>query len=129
MPFLIYFISRFKETSDYRLYPDCCNLSESQGCIYSVSVNSNTGSISRSHRNRTSRSKSQITSVQYRSFSLVARCPVLLVCAQDGYICFFRLAFGFIIIFINSFLLYIVCLLTKICMLDHAVLLLKRKDI
>ncbi|KAK8928900.1 hypothetical protein KSP39_PZI017857 [Platanthera zijinensis] len=38
------------------------------------------------------RSKSLITTVQYRTFSLVARCPVLLVCAQDGNICFFSVA-------------------------------------
>ncbi|KAK8949194.1 hypothetical protein KSP39_PZI005992 [Platanthera zijinensis] len=38
------------------------------------------------------RRKSLITIVQYRTFSLVARCPVLLVCAQDGNICFFSVA-------------------------------------
>ncbi|KAK8918739.1 Transcriptional corepressor LEUNIG [Platanthera zijinensis] len=65
---------------------------DAQGCIYTVSVNSHTGSISRSHKNRSMRSKSLITTVQYRTFSLVARCPVLLVCAQDGNICFFSVA-------------------------------------
>lgn len=62
-----------------------------QGSIYTVRVNSHTGSISRSHKNRSMRSKSPITTVQYRTFSLVARCPVLLACAQDGNLCFFRL--------------------------------------
>ncbi|KAJ6825790.1 WD repeat-containing protein 13 isoform X1 [Iris pallida] len=65
---------------------------DAQGCIYTVSMNSHTGSISRSHRNRSSRNKSQITTVQYRTFSLVARGPVLLVCAQDGNMCFFSVA-------------------------------------
>ncbi|KAL0903592.1 hypothetical protein M5K25_027982 [Dendrobium thyrsiflorum] len=65
---------------------------DAQGCIYTVSVNSHTGSISRSHKNRSMRSKSPITTVQYRTFSLVARCPVLLVCAQDGNLCFFSVA-------------------------------------
>lgn len=65
---------------------------DAQGCIYTVSVNSHTGSISRSHKNRSMRRKSPITTVQYRTFSLVARCPVLLVCAQDGHLCFFSVA-------------------------------------
>ncbi|PKA65539.1 hypothetical protein AXF42_Ash005873 [Apostasia shenzhenica] len=63
---------------------------DAQGYIYTASVNSHTGSISRTHKNRSMRSKSPITTVQYRTFSLVARCPVLLVCAQDGNLCFFR---------------------------------------
>ncbi|XP_072952465.1 uncharacterized protein [Typha angustifolia] len=62
------------------------------GCIYTVSINSHTGSISRSRKNRSIKSKTPITTVQYRTFSLVARCPVLLVCAQDGNICFFSVA-------------------------------------
>lgn len=65
---------------------------DTQGTIYTVSVNSHTGSISRSHRNRSSRSRSPVTTVQYRTFSLVARGPVLLVCAQDGSLCFFSVA-------------------------------------
>lgn len=65
---------------------------DAKGCIYTVSVNSHTGSLSRSHKNRSMRSKSSITTVQYRTFSLVARCPVLLVCAQDGNLCFFSVA-------------------------------------
>ncbi|XP_010933087.1 uncharacterized protein [Elaeis guineensis] len=65
---------------------------DGQGCIYTISMNSHTGSISRSHRNRSSRSKSPITTVQYRTFSLVARGPVLLICSQDGNIYFFSVA-------------------------------------
>ncbi|XP_020087173.1 WD repeat-containing protein 13 [Ananas comosus] len=65
---------------------------DAQGYIYTVSVNSHTGSVSRSHKNKNSRSKSPITTIQYRTFSLVARCPVVLVCAQDGNICFFSVA-------------------------------------
>lgn len=65
---------------------------KSQGCIYTVSVNSHTGSISRSHRNRNGRSKCSITTVQYRTYSLLARSPVLLACAQDGNLYFFRLS-------------------------------------
>lgn len=62
-----------------------------QGCIYSVRMNSHTGALSRSHRHRsTSRHKSAVTTVQYRSFSLLARGPVLLSCTQDGSLSFFR---------------------------------------
>lgn len=63
-----------------------------QGCIYSISMNSHTGALSRSHRRRsTSRHKSAVTTVQYRSFSLLAHGPVLLSCTQDGSLSFFRL--------------------------------------
>ncbi|KAM0951743.1 putative transcription factor WD40-like family [Dioscorea sansibarensis] len=65
---------------------------DAQGCIYTVSVNSHTGSISRSHRNRNGRSKCPITTVQYRTYSLLARSPVLLACAQDGNLYFFSVA-------------------------------------
>lgn len=65
---------------------------DAQGCIYSVKVNSHTGAISRSHKNRSIKSKSPITTVQYRTFSFVARGPVLLACARDGNICFFSVA-------------------------------------
>jgi len=62
-----------------------------QGCIYSVNMNSHTGVLSRSHRYRSSsRHKSAVTTVQYRSFSLLARGPVLLTCTQDGNLSFFR---------------------------------------
>ncbi|XP_059434433.1 uncharacterized protein LOC132167463 [Corylus avellana] len=66
---------------------------DSQGCIYSVSMNSHTGVLSRSHRHRSSsRRKSPVTTVQYRSFSLLARGPVLLACTQDGGLSFFSVA-------------------------------------
>lgn len=62
-----------------------------QGCVYSVSMNSHTGVLSRSHRHRSSsRQKSPVTTVEYRSFSLLARGPVLLTCTQDGSLSFFR---------------------------------------
>ncbi|XP_004290280.1 PREDICTED: WD repeat-containing protein 13 [Fragaria vesca subsp. vesca] len=63
------------------------------GCVYSVSMNSHTGVLSRSHRHRSnSRQKSPITTVEYRSFSLLARGPVLLTCTQDGSLSFFSVA-------------------------------------
>ncbi|MQL92459.1 hypothetical protein Taro_025073 [Colocasia esculenta] len=63
---------------------------DSQGCVYSVSVNSHTGSLSRSHRHRSSsKNKSAVTTVQYRTFSLLAHGPVLLVCSRDGNLSFF----------------------------------------
>ncbi|CAO2194873.1 unnamed protein product [Urochloa humidicola] len=65
---------------------------DAQGYIYTVSVNSHTGSLSRTHKNKSSKSKSPITTIQYRTFSLVARCPVLLSCAQDGNLSFFSIA-------------------------------------
>ncbi|KAB1207324.1 WD repeat-containing protein 13 [Morella rubra] len=64
---------------------------DAQGCIYSIRMNSHTGALSRSHRHRsTSKHKSPVTTVQYRSFSLLARGPVLLTCTQDGNLSFFR---------------------------------------
>ncbi|XP_034681600.1 WD repeat-containing protein 13 [Vitis riparia] len=66
---------------------------DAQGCIYTVNMNSHTGSLSRSHRNRSSNNrKSPVTTVQYRSFSLLARGPVLLTCTQDGSLSFFSVA-------------------------------------
>ncbi|XP_050364388.1 uncharacterized protein LOC126783049 [Argentina anserina] len=63
------------------------------GCIYSVSMNSHTGVLSRSHRHRISSwQKSPVTTVEYRSFSLLARGPVLLTCTQDGSLSFFSVA-------------------------------------
>ncbi|CAL5388667.1 unnamed protein product [Camellia sinensis] len=51
---------------------------DAQGCVYTVSVNSHTGVLSRSHRNRNgSKCKSPVTTVQYRTFSLLARGPVV----------------------------------------------------
>ncbi|XP_004510993.1 uncharacterized protein [Cicer arietinum] len=66
---------------------------DAQGCIYSVNINSHTGMLSRSHRHRSSsKHKSPVTTVQYRSFSLLARGPVLLTCTQDGSLSFFSVA-------------------------------------
>lgn len=66
---------------------------DSQGCIYTVSMDSRTGSLSRSHRNRSgTKHRSPVTTVQYRSFSLLARGPVLLTCTQDGSLSFFSVA-------------------------------------
>ncbi|XP_014494602.1 WD repeat-containing protein 13 [Vigna radiata var. radiata] len=66
---------------------------DAQGCIYSVNMNSHTGVLSRSHRYRSSsKPKSPVTTVQYRSFSLLARGPVLLTCTQDGNLSFFSVA-------------------------------------
>ena len=54
-------------------------------------MESHTGALSRSHRYRnSSRRKSPVTTVQYRSFSLLSRGPVLLTCTQDGNLSFFR---------------------------------------
>ncbi|XVF45353.1 hypothetical protein PTKIN_Ptkin02bG0198900 [Pterospermum kingtungense] len=66
---------------------------DAQGCIYSISINSHTGALSHSHRCRSSnRQKSPVTTVQYRSFSLLAGGPVLLTCTQDGSLSFFSVA-------------------------------------
>ncbi|KAM1106031.1 hypothetical protein ACFX13_002981 [Malus domestica] len=66
---------------------------DATGCIYSISMNSHTGMLSRSHRHRSStRRKSAVITVQYRSFSLLARGPVLLTCTQDGSLSFFSVA-------------------------------------
>ncbi|XP_010530815.1 PREDICTED: WD repeat-containing protein 13 [Tarenaya hassleriana] len=64
---------------------------DAHGTIYSVSMDSHTGSLSRSHRHRGSH-KSPVTTVKYRSFSLLASGPVLLTCTQDGNLCFFGVA-------------------------------------
>lgn len=66
---------------------------DAQGNIYTVTMNSHSGSLSRSHRHRiSSKKKSPITTVQYRTFSLLARGPVLLACSQDGNLSFFSVA-------------------------------------
>ncbi|KAK4258587.1 hypothetical protein QN277_005022 [Acacia crassicarpa] len=66
---------------------------DGQGCVYSVTMNSRSGVLSRSHRHRSSTwHKSPVTTVQYRSFSLLAGGPVLLACAQDGNLSFFSVA-------------------------------------
>ncbi|EOX97910.1 Transducin/WD40 repeat-like superfamily protein isoform 1 [Theobroma cacao] len=66
---------------------------DAQGCIYTVSMDSHTGALSRSHRYRSSsKQKCPVTTVQYRSFSLLAGGPVLLTCTQDGSLSFFSVA-------------------------------------
>lgn len=66
---------------------------DAQGSIYSVVVDSRTGSLSRSHRQRSSnKHKSPVTTVQYRTFSLLARGPVLLCFARDGNLSFFSVS-------------------------------------
>ncbi|CAN0910517.1 WD repeat-containing protein 13 [Linum grandiflorum] len=66
---------------------------DGQGCIYSMGMDSRTGALSRSHRYRSSsKTKSPVTTVQYRSFSLLARGPVLLTCTQDGNLTLFSVA-------------------------------------
>ncbi|KAK2978261.1 hypothetical protein RJ640_017112 [Escallonia rubra] len=63
------------------------------GCIYSVQMNSHTGTLSRSHSNRSSSSrKSSVMTVQYRTFSLLARGPVLLSLTRDGSLSFFSVS-------------------------------------
>ncbi|CAN0910521.1 WD repeat-containing protein 13 [Linum grandiflorum] len=53
----------------------------------------NQSALSRSHRYRSSsKTKSPVTTVQYRSFSLLARGPVLLTCTQDGNLTLFSVA-------------------------------------
>ncbi|KAL0422800.1 UNVERIFIED_CONTAM: WD repeat-containing protein 13 [Sesamum latifolium] len=61
---------------------------DSQGCVYTVSMNSHTGAISRCHRTK-SKQKSPVTTVQYRTFSLLAGGPVLLTLNRDGSLSFF----------------------------------------
>lgn len=66
---------------------------DSQGCIYTVSMNSHTGSLSCSHRNKSgNKRRSPVTTVQYRSFSLLAHGPVLLTFARDGSLSFFSVS-------------------------------------
>ncbi|KAJ4716581.1 WD repeat-containing protein 13-like [Melia azedarach] len=66
---------------------------DGQGCIYSVNMESHSGVLSRSHRYRTTgKRKSPVTTVQYRSFSLLSHGPVLLTCTQDGSLSFFSVA-------------------------------------
>ncbi|XVE93699.1 hypothetical protein REPUB_Repub01dG0216700 [Reevesia pubescens] len=64
---------------------------DAQGCIYSISMDSHTGALSRSHRYRSSnKQKYPVTTVQYRSYSLLAGGPVLLTCTHDGSLSLFR---------------------------------------
>ncbi|KAL3843423.1 hypothetical protein ACJIZ3_000826 [Penstemon smallii] len=65
---------------------------DAQGCIYTVTMNSHTGALSRSHRHRSNGKKSPVTTVQYRTFSLLARGPVLLTLCRDGSLSFFSVS-------------------------------------
>lgn len=66
---------------------------DGQGCIYALSMNSHTGAIARTHRNRSSsKHRSAVTTVQYRTFSLLARGPVLLAFTRDGSLSFFSVS-------------------------------------
>ncbi|CAH9055296.1 unnamed protein product [Cuscuta europaea] len=66
---------------------------DGQGCIYTVCIESRTGVLSRSHRQRSSsKHRTAVTSVQYRMFSLLARGPVLLTFARDGNLSFFSVS-------------------------------------
>ncbi|KAK6136717.1 hypothetical protein DH2020_029545 [Rehmannia glutinosa] len=66
---------------------------DAQGCVYTVTMNSRTGALSRSHRHRSkAKHKSPVTTVQYRTFSLLARGPVLLTLSRDGSLSFFSVS-------------------------------------
>lgn len=66
---------------------------DAQGSIYTVKVNSHQGTLSRSHRTRTSsKHKSEFTTIQYRSFSLLTQGPVLLSLTRDGSLSFFSVS-------------------------------------
>ncbi|XP_017230428.1 uncharacterized protein LOC108205130 [Daucus carota subsp. sativus] len=66
---------------------------DAQGSIYTVKMNSHTGNLSRSHRNRSgSKQKSPVTTVQYRTFSLLSRGPVLLSFTRDGSLSYFSVS-------------------------------------
>ncbi|KAM3376975.1 WD repeat-containing protein 13 [Capsicum galapagoense] len=66
---------------------------DGQGCIYTVSMDSHTGALSRTHRNRSSsKHRSAVTTVEYRTFSQLARGPVLLAFTRDGSLSFFSVS-------------------------------------
>ncbi|XP_022896699.1 WD repeat-containing protein 13-like [Olea europaea var. sylvestris] len=66
---------------------------DAKGCVYTVSMDSHTGALSRFHRNRSSgKHNSPVTTVQYRTFSLLSRGPVLLTFSQDGSLSFFSIS-------------------------------------
>ncbi|TYI33863.1 hypothetical protein ES332_A04G164600v1 [Gossypium tomentosum] len=65
---------------------------DAQGCIYTASMESRTGALSRSHRYKSgNKLKCPVATVQYRSFSLMTKGPVLLSCTQDGSLSFFSI--------------------------------------
>ncbi|CAI9765489.1 unnamed protein product [Fraxinus pennsylvanica] len=66
---------------------------DAKGYVYTVRMDSRTGALSRSHRNKSSsKQNSPVTTVQYRTFSLLARGPVLLTFSQDGSLSFFSVS-------------------------------------
>ncbi|KAG5547867.1 hypothetical protein RHGRI_013519 [Rhododendron griersonianum] len=66
---------------------------DAQGSVYSVSMDSRTGSLSRTHTHRSgNKHKSPVSTMQYRTFSLLARGPVLLAFTRDGNLSFFSVA-------------------------------------
>ncbi|XP_024960112.1 WD repeat-containing protein 13-like isoform X3 [Cynara cardunculus var. scolymus] len=66
---------------------------DAQGWIYTITVNSHQGTLSRSHRARnSSKHKSEVTTIQYRTFSLLTRGPVLLSFSRDGSLSFFSVS-------------------------------------
>lgn len=66
---------------------------DAQGCVYTVTMNSRTGALSRAHRHRSkAKHKSPVSTVQYRTFSLLARGPVLLTFSRDGSLSFFSVS-------------------------------------
>ncbi|KAG6552011.1 hypothetical protein Mapa_006317 [Marchantia paleacea] len=66
---------------------------DSQGGIHSIKVDMHTGAMAHGHRtSKGIHRKSPATSVQFRTFSLLAGGPVLLVANQDGSLRFFSVA-------------------------------------
>lgn len=66
---------------------------DDQGFIYTISVNTHTGKLSKTHRHQSStKTKAPITTIQYRTFSLLVKGSVLLSFAQDGTLSFFSVA-------------------------------------
>ncbi|XP_041997793.1 WD repeat-containing protein 13-like [Salvia splendens] len=66
---------------------------DAQGCVYTLTMDSHTGALSRTHRHRSkANNPSPITTVQYRTFSLLARGPVLLTFSRDGSLSFFSVS-------------------------------------
>ncbi|KAK1423902.1 hypothetical protein QVD17_19212 [Tagetes erecta] len=66
---------------------------DAKGSIYSVKVNSHQGTLSRTNRTRSmSKRKSEFTTIQYRTFSLMTQGPVLLSLTRDGSLCIFSVS-------------------------------------
>ncbi|KAG6410819.1 hypothetical protein SASPL_128888 [Salvia splendens] len=66
---------------------------DAQGCVYTLTMDSRTGALSLTHRHRSkANNPSPITTVQYRTFSLLARGPVLLTFSHDGSLSFFSVS-------------------------------------